>query len=135
MLFLSIVTQGLFFLVISYFALYVVLELRVVLISKRVERKKLSSIELLPTPVDDNNLPKVSVLLPVCNESDVVERLIDAVCGLVYPTRLLEILVLDDSTDRTTSLAAARVAGYAASGINIRLLKREDQQNRRSIKF
>jgi cellulose synthase/poly-beta-1,6-N-acetylglucosamine synthase-like glycosyltransferase len=128
MLFLSVVTQGLFFLVISYFALYVVLELRVVLISKRVERKKLSSIGLPSTPVDENNLPKVSVLLPVCNESNVVERLIDAVCGLVYPTRLLEILVLDDSTDRTTSLAAARVAVYAATGINIRLLKREDRR-------
>lgn len=43
---------------------------------------------------------------------------------LRYPTGRVDILILDDSTDGTSDLAAARVAFHAAAGVNIRLLKR-----------
>ena len=46
----------------------------------------------------------------------VADRLIDAVCAIDYPRELLEIQVLDDSTDETTSIAAqaAKIAAKTA---------------------
>ena len=49
-------------------------------------------------------LPVVTVQLPVYNEMYVVERLISSVCNIDYPKELLEIQVLDDSTDKTTEI-------------------------------
>ena len=62
-------------------------------------------------------LPVVTVQLPIYNEMYVADRLIDAVCRLDYPRELLEIQVLDDSTDETcgdcrAGGAPARAAGH-----------------------
>jgi cellulose synthase/poly-beta-1,6-N-acetylglucosamine synthase-like glycosyltransferase len=54
----------------------------------------------------------------------VVERLIDAVASLDYPRDRLQIQVLDDSTDRTTALARARVRHHRTVGLDISLLHR-----------
>src|SRR6266540_2867498 len=62
---------------------------------------------LEPAPL--NPLPAVTVQLPIYNEMYVADRLIDAVCRLDYPTDLLEIQVLDDSTDETRSVAEQAV--------------------------
>lgn len=78
--------------------------------------------------VENDYKPVVSVLLPIHNESSVVERLIDAICNLDYPADRLEILVLDDSTDHTSELAQARIQRYSASGINIRHIYRENRE-------
>lgn len=126
---LSYVAQSLFLLVVAYFALYVMLELRVLLISRKVERRKLAEISRSGAGQDDAFSPMVSVLLPVCNESVVVERLIDAVCHLRYPANALEILVLDDSSDHTSELAQAKTAHYAALGINVRLVRRQNRKD------
>ena len=72
-------------------------------------------------------LPKVTVQLPVFNELYVVERLIDAVCALDYPADRLEVQVLDDSTDETQNVARARVAYHRARGVNIHYLHRTDR--------
>jgi cellulose synthase (UDP-forming) len=132
---LSWICQAVFLAVVVYFAVYVLLELRVFFISQKVERRKL--IELVHSTVKAEaeneaiHWPSVSVLLPIRNESEVVERLIDAACRLQYPGGLLEILVLDDSSDRTTGLARGRVDLHAAQGVDIRLIKR---QNRKGYK-
>jgi cellulose synthase/poly-beta-1,6-N-acetylglucosamine synthase-like glycosyltransferase len=125
---LSWFCQTVFFVVVVYFALYVLLEMRVFLISRKVERRKLTELAHSVTEAEADRWPAVSVLLPVCNESEVVERLIDAACRLRYPAELLEILVLDDSSDGTTDLARVKVAHYAAQGIDIRLFKRRDRK-------
>jgi len=64
-------------------------------------------------------LPNVTVQLPVYNERYVVERIIDACAQLDYPSDKLEIQVLDDSTDDSTSLIAARIALWRAKGRNV----------------
>ncbi|MBI4482392.1 MAG: glycosyltransferase [Acidobacteria bacterium] len=64
-------------------------------------------------------LPVVTVQLPIYNEMYVVERLIDAVCELDYPRELLEIQVLDDSTDETRFIARNCVEKHRALGYNI----------------
>lgn len=127
MVLLSYAAQALFLAVVAYFALYVVLELRVLLISRKVERRKLA--EMKQSAAGNGAFsPAVSVLLPVCNESMVIERLIDAVCRLRYPANALEILVLDDSSDHTSELAQAKIDQYAARGTNIRLVRRQNRQ-------
>ena len=59
-------------------------------------------------------LPIVTIQLPLYNEMYVADRLIDAVCRIEYPADLLEIQVLDDSTDETRSIAELAVRRRAA---------------------
>ena len=80
-----------------------------------------------PTPMGMDRLPKVTVQLPIYNEMYVADRLIDAVCRLNYPRELLEIQVLDDSTDETRIVAERAVMRNAATGIDISYLHRTDR--------
>ena len=52
-------------------------------------------------------LPKVTIQLPLYNERFVVERLLEEVSKIEYPHELLQIQVLDDSTDETHPLHGA----------------------------
>ena len=75
----------------------------------------------------DATLPRITVQLPLFNEFYVVERLIESVASLDYPRDRFEIQVLDDSTDETTSLAAATVARYKEQGLDICYIHRTDR--------
>jgi len=72
-------------------------------------------------------LPRVTIQLPIYNEMYVADRLIDAVCQLDYPPELLEVQVLDDSTDETRSVAERAVRRNADQGIDIKYLNRTDR--------
>lgn len=72
-------------------------------------------------------VPFVTIQLPVHNERQVIERLIDGVAALDWPRDRLEIQVLDDSTDATVALAAARVAHHRAAGLDIKHLRRSSR--------
>lgn len=74
-----------------------------------------------------DELPQVTVQLPIFNEQFVIERLIDAVCALDWPRDRLEIQVLDDSTDETKAITKAKVDAMAAQGFDIKHLHREDR--------
>ncbi len=65
------------------------------------------------------DLPRVTVQLPVRNEANVVERLIDAACQLDYPAELLDIQVLDDSDDQTSVLARRRTELWQRRGFAV----------------
>jgi cellulose synthase/poly-beta-1,6-N-acetylglucosamine synthase-like glycosyltransferase len=82
----------------------------------------------LPPPPAPTAWPLVAVQLPLYNEQNVVERLLDATAALDYPADRLLIQVLDDSTDETVALAAARVAHYQAKGVHIRQVRRPTRQ-------
>lgn len=75
-----------------------------------------------------DSLPKVTVQLPLFNEMYVAERLVDAVARLDYPIELLEIQVLDDSTDDTRQIASAVVAKYRKQGFNISYHHRDQRE-------
>jgi cellulose synthase/poly-beta-1,6-N-acetylglucosamine synthase-like glycosyltransferase len=82
-------------------------------------------------PIPDasfDTLPRVTVQLPIYNEMYVADRLIDAVCQLDYPRELLEIQVLDDSTDETTTIAERAVRRHAMRGVTITFLHRTDRR-------
>jgi cellulose synthase/poly-beta-1,6-N-acetylglucosamine synthase-like glycosyltransferase len=71
-----------------------------------------------------DTLPFITVQLPIYNERYVVERLIDQVVKLRYPTGKIEIQVLDDSTDDSVALISAQIADYQRQGINIQHIRR-----------
>ncbi len=75
----------------------------------------------------ERKLPWVTVQLPIFNEALVVKRLIDAVVQLDYPDRLLQIQVVDDSTDETTAIAFDWVEQYRQQGLNIELIHRDNR--------
>src|ERR671920_2464021 len=80
------------------------------------------------TTGDLATLPSVTIQLPIFNEMYVADRLIDAVCEMDYPRHLLEIQVLDDSTDETTDIAERAVRLHASRGFNIHYLHRVDRR-------
>ena len=77
--------------------------------------------------IADEDLPLVTVQLPVFNERYVVERLVDAVCRLNWPKERLEIQLLDDSTDDTVTLSREIVERKKSEGYQIELLHRTDR--------
>jgi cellulose synthase/poly-beta-1,6-N-acetylglucosamine synthase-like glycosyltransferase len=77
-------------------------------------------------------LPPVTVQLPIFNEMYVADRLIDTVCEIDYPRELLEIQVLDDSTDETREIAELAVRRHAARGFNISYMHRVDRRGYKS---
>lgn len=70
-------------------------------------------------PVPDATWPAVTVQLPLYNEADVAERLVNACARLDYPRARLEIQVLDDSTDETTERVARCVEAWQRRGVDI----------------
>lgn len=79
----------------------------------------------LTASTSDTPGKKVTIQLPLYNELYVVERLINAVCKIDYPKDLLEIQVLDDSTDETVDLVARVVAEKQKEGFDIKQIRRE----------
>jgi cellulose synthase/poly-beta-1,6-N-acetylglucosamine synthase-like glycosyltransferase len=78
-------------------------------------------------PKHFEELPRVTVQLPIFNEQFVIDRLIEAVCNLEYPKDKLDIQVLDDSTDETQEVAAGIVERYAALGNPIHYIHRTNR--------
>ncbi len=75
----------------------------------------------------EDELPHVTVQLPIFNEVYVVERLLASVTALDYPRERFEIQVLDDSTDETQDAAHASVERYRREGFDISYLHRNDR--------
>lgn len=71
--------------------------------------------------------PKVTIQLPLFNERYMVTRLLKAIVAINYPQERLQIQVLDDSTDDTSTLTRALVARYQAVGINIEYIHRSQR--------
>ena len=72
-------------------------------------------------------LPPVTIQLPLYNERYVVERLVEEVTKIEYPKELLQIQVLDDSTDDTAPFAEALVERYRAMGYPIEYHHRDNR--------
>jgi len=72
-------------------------------------------------------LPKVTVQLPIFNEIYVVERLLRSVSQLDYPRELLHIQVLDDSTDETREVVASCAEELRQQGFNVQRIHRVDR--------
>jgi cellulose synthase/poly-beta-1,6-N-acetylglucosamine synthase-like glycosyltransferase len=80
-----------------------------------------------PVASDPTKWPAVTVQLPLYNERYVVERLLDAVGRIDYPRQLLDIQVLDDSTDDTQQVAQLHVKRWQSRGLPVRYLHRDNR--------
>jgi cellulose synthase/poly-beta-1,6-N-acetylglucosamine synthase-like glycosyltransferase len=69
--------------------------------------------------------PRVTIQLPIYNELYVAERLTKSACQIDYPRELLEIQVLDDSTDDTAEIVAEVVGKHRKQGSDIVHLHRD----------
>lgn len=81
---------------------------------------------IVATPQDD--LPLVTVQIPLFNERHVSRRIIDAVARLDWPRDRLQIQVLDDSTDDTRQIVADHVQLWRARGVDISLVHRPTRE-------
>ena len=85
--------------------------------------------EVKHIPVENLKLnSKVTIQLPLYNEFYVVDRLINAICAIDYPKELLEIQVLDDSTDETVNLVAKMVSQKQKEGFDIVHIRRNSRK-------
>lgn len=83
------------------------------------ERKK-------PLEVNEN-LPFVTIQLPIYNELYVIERLLEAVGSMDYPHDKFEIQLLDDSNDETVEIAAKKIDALKLRGIQAEHIRRPDR--------
>src|SRR5271165_693821 len=94
--------------IVPYFSVLIVLSMygihRYEVIRTYFKLRKRATQEL---PRQCGQLPPVTIQLPLYNERYVVERLIDEVVKIEYPRELLQIQVLDDSTDDSRAFAEA----------------------------
>lgn len=77
---------------------------------------------------DPEDLPFVTIQLPIFNEMYVAERLIDNIMEMDYHRDRFEVHVLDDSTDETIEVTARKVAEYQGRGFQIEQYHRTDRQ-------
>jgi cellulose synthase/poly-beta-1,6-N-acetylglucosamine synthase-like glycosyltransferase len=73
------------------------------------------------------SLPRITVQLPIYNEMYVTRRLLNAACNIDYPKELLDIQVLDDSTDETKDVARQCVEELREKGFDMSYIHRENR--------
>ncbi len=108
---------------LTYITIYCLMQLQL-LFFYRSYKSKHPNVQPPKAEVNDN-LPFVTIQLPIFNEMYVVERLLDNIVKLDYPKDKFEIHVLDDSTDETVEITRKKVEEYKAKGFNIEQVTRE----------
>ncbi len=111
-----------------YFVVMIILAMygihRYVLVYNFFKNRK----RIAPPPPEISEWPRVTVQLPIYNERYVIERLVDAVAQFDYPRELLDIQVLDDSTDETQEVARNCVERYQQLGLPISYIHRDNRE-------
>lgn len=77
---------------------------------------------------DPQEIPTVTVQLPLYNEFYVTERLLENIALLDYPKDKLEIQVLDDSTDETVESTKILVKKLQETGLDIKYISRNNRK-------
>jgi cellulose synthase/poly-beta-1,6-N-acetylglucosamine synthase-like glycosyltransferase len=78
-------------------------------------------------PTRFTTLPRVTIQLPLYNEQYVVERLLEETSKIDYPHALLQVQVLDDSTDETAPFTRQLVENYRDAGFPIEYIHRDNR--------
>lgn len=98
------------------------------LVAVRHQGSKLDSNKAFPPKNLSKEMPNVTIQIPLYNEIVVAKRVIDACASITYPSHRLQIQVLDDSTDETTSITQEAVSKWKARGINIECIRRVERK-------
>lgn len=74
-----------------------------------------------------DELPLVTLQLPLFNERYVIRRLIDACMRIEYPKDKLEIQILDDSTDDSVEIVREHIQQFINAGYDIKHIHRTNR--------
>ncbi|MBL7825617.1 MAG: glycosyltransferase family 2 protein [Saprospiraceae bacterium] len=116
-----------YFLCMSAVTIYALLQFHLLYLYKKYHKEN-PDIKYRQYGMNDENVPFVTVQLPMYNEMYVAERIIDYVAAQEYPKDKFEIHVLDDSTDETVNIVAKKVEALKAEGFNIEHIHRVNRQ-------
>jgi cellulose synthase/poly-beta-1,6-N-acetylglucosamine synthase-like glycosyltransferase len=116
-----------YFLAMSGVTIYCVLQFHLLYLYKRYHKEN-PDVRYKKYELDDANVPFVTVQLPMYNEMYVAERIIECVSLQEYPKDKFQIQVLDDSTDETVQIVAAKVAELKERGFDIEHIHRVNRQ-------
>ncbi|MCX2679923.1 glycosyltransferase family 2 protein [Galbibacter sp. EGI 63066] len=75
-----------------------------------------------------SEIPNITVQLPVYNEDYVIERLLDNIVKLEYPSQKLEIQVLDDSTEESVEKTIKKIEALQQLGFDIKHIRRNNRE-------
>jgi cellulose synthase/poly-beta-1,6-N-acetylglucosamine synthase-like glycosyltransferase len=116
-----------YFAVLSVLSAYGLHRLHLVILCRRHRDNIEGAAKLAGPPMSDDELPVVTIQLPIFNESTVIVRLLESVALMDYPKDRLHIQVLDDSIDETQALARAEVDKLRARGFDAEYVHRVDR--------
>lgn len=125
-----------YLIVLSVLVIYGLHRYWLVFLFRRYGQDALTIKEILPLIADFENgkilhqtanLPAITVQIPMFNERYVARRVIEAACTIEYPPELLQIQVLDDSTDCSVEIVRQVCAEMQEAGHNIQFIHRTDR--------
>jgi len=86
----------------------------------------------LPKPwnikVDENYRPKVTIILPTYNEEKIIEERLENICNQKYSKKLIEIIVVDSSNDKTPEIVEKWHKDH--KDIKINLVKEKERRGK-----
>lgn len=91
----------------------------------KTRKKTKNKAEVVPKIFE--KLPKVTIQIPIYNEKYVVERAIRSVADVNYPKALLQVQILDDSTDETVEISKSVAEEMQREGFDIELIHRTNR--------
>ncbi|MCW5518649.1 glycosyltransferase family 2 protein [Aureitalea sp. L0-47] len=106
--------------------LYAIAQLNLLFNYLRARSRKEVSCEKIDLS-NPEEVPHVTIQLPVYNEMYVMERLLNNIAQIDYPKDKLEIQVLDDSTDESFQSTAAQIEELQKTGLDIQHVTRENR--------
>jgi len=122
---LAYLILGIYIMALAWITGYCLLQLHLLYQYQKGHQRKE---EFSVAEIAEQDLPFVTIQLPIYNELYVIERLIDQVCDFHYPKEKMEIHILDDSTDETVEVVRKKVAYYQSKGFQIRQIRRVDRK-------
>lgn len=111
-------------LLLIFFYSLAILNLSINYLKYRKKRDDAPKFNLL----DPNEIPYVTIQLPIYNEKYVVKRLLENIAKIEYPKNKLEIQVLDDSTDESVTETANIISELQKTGLDIVHVRRENRE-------
>ncbi len=125
MIILAYITLFIYTICLVLIFIYALAQLNLLINYLKHKKKKDNSAKFDFKNADE--IPYITIQLPVYNELYVMERLLKNIVKLEYPIEKLEIQVLDDSTDESIEITAKLVKQIQKKGIDIQHIKRSSR--------
>ena len=106
--------------------MYAVAQLNLLINYLKYKNKEDNSVKFDFTNPEE--IPYVTIQLPVFNELYVMKRLLKNIAKIDYPKEKLEIQVLDDSTDESVEMTSKYIKKVKELGIDIQHIRRTNRQ-------